>query len=92
LPRLACPQPSQDSAVLNITTNDKEEAVKPIIMAAVASAAALSACSYTETRTVHPVPATAAVVTPAPTYTTYTTPTYTATTYTTPTTTTTVYR
>ncbi|MGD9879734.1 MAG: hypothetical protein AB7F22_03230 [Reyranella sp.] len=57
--------------------------MKPIIAAAMALAAALSACSYTETRTVHPAPATAAVVTPAPAVT--------ATTYTTPETTTTVY-
>jgi hypothetical protein len=56
--------------------------MKPTIVAAIALAAALSACSYTETRTVQPVPATAAVVTPAP---------VTATTYTTPETTTTVY-
>ena len=57
--------------------------MKPIIVAAIALAAALSACSYSETRTVQPVPATAAVVTPVPAVT--------ATTYTTPETTTTVY-
>jgi hypothetical protein len=64
---------------MNVT---KEARVKPIVIAAATLAAALSACSYTETRTVQPAPRTA-VVTPAPAVT--------ATTYTTPETTTTVY-
>ncbi|MFO1159780.1 MAG: hypothetical protein U1E60_13145 [Reyranellaceae bacterium] len=58
--------------------------MKPIVIALAAITAALSACSYHETRTIQPAPATATVVTPAA-------PTYTATTYTTPETTTTVY-
>ena len=64
--------------------------MKPIIGAVVVLAAALSACSYTETRTVQPVPATATVVTPAPAVAVTPAP-VTATTYTTPQGTTTVY-
>lgn len=65
--------------------------MKPIIGAVAVLAAALSACSYTEHRTVQPVPATATVVTPAPAVAAVVPAPVTATTYTTPEGTTTVY-
>lgn len=56
--------------------------MKPIVIAAAALVASLSACSYTETRTVQPAPRTVAVVpAPAVTATTYTTPESTTTVY-----------